>query len=144
MGQRMQNYPHMQPHLKNWYPNEFLSRVWEHHEHLLHIKKIMQYIKQYRISWRLRYKCTPSIFQGISKTHFHLKQARQSVHSCLEHFIRQNHLGCSDHNPQKNKDAVVVASPPEVTGPSPSDWDKFVQSLGRHCSQPGTLDANGR
>lgn len=99
----------------------------------------MQYIKTL-----LCYKCTSYVFQGISKTQFHLKQARQRLHSCLEHFIRQNHLGCSNHNPQKNKDAVVVASPPEVTDPFPPDWDTFVQSLGRHCSQAGTLDANGR
>ena len=104
-------------------------------------------------------------FQDVSGgNQFLLKQTRQRVHSCVEHFISRNHLGGSTiHHPQTCQGEgaatlsvhVSVSSPSaHVLGPlssehvseapSLSDWDLFVRSLSRHSSEPGTLDANGR
>lgn len=79
------------------------------------------------------------------KSHFQLKQARQKIHSYLEHFISVNHLGstaaagleCSDDS--GTHPSVVALDPPNTSG-----WNEFVSSLREHCSEPGTLDTNGR
>jgi hypothetical protein len=93
-----------------------------------------------KVEW---HKATTFLSQAADtdRDQFHLKQARQRIHSYLEHFICVNHLGsttagsdCGD-----NIDTPLASGPP-----GPTDWNTFVASLRKHCSQPGTLDTNGR
>ena len=78
----------------------------------------------------------------MDRTQFYLKQARQRIHSCLEHFVSVNCLGSTTSSSECSEDSGTLASSTEP--PTPSDWDEFVTSLKKHCSELGRLDAKGR
>ena len=89
---------------------------------------------------------------------FHLKQARQRIHSYLEHFISVNHLGSSNTastSAGSSADGSTITTAGSDCSdtidaalasehPSATDWNTFVTSLRKHCSESGKLDANGR
>ena len=84
--------------------------------------------------------------EDVDTSQFHLKQARRRVHSCLEHFISVNCLGSTANHSKYCGDADTLLSGEVSEPPTPTtqDWDVFVTSLRKHCSEPRTLDAKGR
>ena len=99
--------------------------------------------------------------EDTDRSQFRLKQARQRIHSCLEHFISVNRLGSSTAGSSTAASSTTgsSANASSTAGlgcsdnidralasvcPSAIDWNTFVTSLRKHCSEPGTLDTNGR